>query len=79
MRPNMPIEDILTGKGQLLKQKLAEREHRLHQRDQALRAVSRVNPTSEKIVQNRYILQGETTGPPQGGHRNCAHKAAAIN
>jgi hypothetical protein len=61
MRPNMPIEDILTGKGQLLKQKLAEREHRLHQRDQALRAVSRVNPTSEKIVQNRYILQGETT------------------
>jgi hypothetical protein len=41
-RPAMPIEDILTGKGHLQKQRLAEREQRVQQRDKALSSVSKV-------------------------------------
>jgi hypothetical protein len=58
---NVPIEQILLGKGELQKQRLAEREARLQQREQAQRATSKVNPKSVQIVQQRYILQGETT------------------
>ena len=38
-RPNMPIEDLLAGKGKLLQQKQAERERRLEQKAQELRQV----------------------------------------
>jgi hypothetical protein len=38
-RPNMPIEDLLAGKGKLLQQKQAERERRLEQRAQEMRQV----------------------------------------
>lgn len=61
VRPHMPVEDLLNGKGRLQKQRQAEREQRLQQREQALRSVSKVNAKSEKLVQTRYILQGETT------------------
>ena len=57
----MPIEDLLTDKGKLQQQRLAEKERRLQQRAQELRQVYKVNPKSELLVQERYILQGETT------------------
>lgn len=60
-RPAIPVEDLLTGKGQLQKQRLQERERRQEQKAQQLSETRKVNPKSEKLVQERYILQGETT------------------
>lgn len=60
-RPSIPVEDLLTGKGQLQKQRLQEKERRVEQKAQQLSEIRKVNPKSEKLVQERYILQGETT------------------
>lgn len=60
-RPAIPVEDLLTGKGQLQKQRLQERERRQDLKAQQLSEIRKVNPKSEKLVQERYILQGETT------------------
>ena len=59
-RPQIPIEDLLTGKGKLMQQKLQERERKQELRAQQLSEISKVNHRSEQLVQERYIQQGET-------------------
>jgi hypothetical protein len=56
----VPVEELLTAKGQQQRQRIEERNQRLDQQAKQLSQKSKVNYTSEKLMQERYILQGET-------------------
>jgi hypothetical protein len=58
---NMAIEDLLQAQGALYQKKLADKEERRRLQEEKQRKISKVNAVSAKIVQDKYILYGETT------------------
>jgi len=60
-RPKVPVEDLLTYKGQVYKQNIAVKEQRLNSREQSLRASIKVNHVSERLMRERLMQQGETS------------------
>lgn len=60
-RPCVPVEDLLTYKGELYRKKVQLKEKRIESRAQMMRDSVKVNPMSQRIVEERYIMRGETT------------------
>lgn len=58
---SMAIEDLLHAKGKQYQDKMAAKERRKQDQEQAQRSKSKINVVSERIVQEKYILSGETT------------------
>ena len=58
----MRVEDLLHHKGQLYRQNLLAKEKKLESRAQNMRESAKLNPVSQRIVYQRYVLQGETVG-----------------
>jgi hypothetical protein len=59
-RPNVRVEDLLHHKGQLYRQNILAREKKLESRAQNMRESAKINPVSQRIVNQRYVMQGET-------------------
>lgn len=57
---NVPIEELLQQKGRLYRMKQEERERKKRLEDQRLAEIHKVNKVSEKIVQEKSFLTGET-------------------
>ena len=58
----MRVEDLLHRKGQLYRQNQLAKEKRLESRAENMRETSKMNPVSQRIVHQRYVMQGETVG-----------------
>lgn len=56
----MPIEDWLYMKGIEYQRKVEVKERRKVEQEQYMRGISKINPNSEKIVRDRYLMYGES-------------------
>lgn len=58
---HLKIEDVLHAQGEQYRQKLAEKDQRRRLQEDQKRKTSKVNALSAKIVEDKYIVSGETT------------------
>lgn len=58
---HLKIEDVLHAQGEQYRQKLAEKGQRRWLQEEQKRKTSKVNALSAKIVEDKYIVSGETT------------------
>ena len=57
----MPIEDWLYMQGLQYQRKVELKEKRKLQQEQYLRGISKINPNSERLARERYLVYGEST------------------
>lgn len=58
---HLKIEDVLHAQGEQYRRKLAEKDQRRRLQEEQKRKTSKVNALSAKIVEDKYIVSGETT------------------